>query len=43
MKNKILISWIILFLTIVFIYFLSIISDNNECTWVRAYNSECKK
>lgn len=44
MKNKkIITSVFVVILTIVFIYLLTIISADNKCSWVRVFNSECKK
>ncbi|MDQ7008840.1 MAG: hypothetical protein Q9M94_00945 [Candidatus Gracilibacteria bacterium] len=45
MKNltnkKLMISSIIIILTIVFIYGMTIISEDNKCSGVRSFNSEC--
>ncbi len=44
MKNKkVFVSIFVVFVTIVFISFLTILSESNKCSWVRIYNSECKK
>jgi len=43
MKKKIIVSVITIIVTIVFIYTMTIISENNKCTGVRSFNSECQK
>jgi uncharacterized protein YxeA len=40
--KKIIISIITVIITVVFIYAMTIISEDNKCSWVRVFNSECK-
>jgi len=40
--KKIIISFITIIITVVFIYTMNIISEDNKCSWVRSFNSECK-
>lgn len=41
--KKIIITIITIIITIVFIYSMTIISEENKCSGVRIFNSECKK